>query len=90
MIPVDCTNCGYCMPCEQGVSIPTIFRIYNEASMYEDMRTGRFRYCGPDGLKEERRVDKCTECNDCIEACPQGLDIPELLKEAHAALGFKD
>jgi len=85
--PIPCTSCGYCMPCTSSVEIPSIFEIYNEAIMYDDPRTGRFRYRGPDGLKEEQRADQCTECGDCMEACPQEIPIPEWLQKAHELLG---
>jgi len=85
--PIPCTSCGYCMPCPNGVEIPNIFEIYNEAIMYDDPRTGRFRYRGTDELKEEQRADQCTECGDCMEACPQQIPIPEWLQKAHELLG---
>jgi predicted aldo/keto reductase-like oxidoreductase len=88
--PILCTGCGYCLPCPNGVEIPSIFQLYNEAIMYNDPRTARFRYRGPNGLKEEQRADQCTECGDCLEACPQEIDIPEWLKKAHALLGPRE
>lgn len=33
-----------------------------------------------------RAADRCTECEECIEKCPQDIPVPERLKEAHAAL----
>ena len=87
LVPVSCTSCGYCMPCPNGVEIPRIFQMYNEAMMYDDPRTGRFRYRGPGGLKEEERADQCTECGECLEACPQEIQIPDWLKKAHEFLG---
>jgi predicted aldo/keto reductase-like oxidoreductase len=81
--PVPCTDCGYCMPCENGVEIPRIFQIYNEAKIYGDPQRGRMFY---NGLQKEQRADQCTECRECTEACPQGIDIPEWLKKAHALL----
>ena len=87
--PIPCTSCGYCMPCPNGVEIPSIFEIYNEAIMYDDPRTGRFRYRGTDEIKEEQRADQCTECGDCLEACPQQIPIPEWLQKAHELLGPK-
>jgi len=85
--PVPCTGCGYCMPCSSGVEIPRIFELYNDAIMYDDPVTSRFFYRGPIGLKEEQRADQCTECGECVEACPQQIPIPEWLEKAHTLLG---
>jgi hypothetical protein len=87
LIPIPCTTCRYCVPCPNGVEIPDIFSIYNEAFMYEDYRMGRMRYMGgPRGLKPEQRADHCLECGECLEKCPQKIEIIEWLKKAHAAL----
>ncbi len=86
LIPIPCTGCEYCMPCPKGVEIPSILQIYNEALMYDDPGTGRFRYRGPGGLKEEQRADQCTECGECLEKCPQEVDIPEWLQKVHTLL----
>jgi predicted aldo/keto reductase-like oxidoreductase len=88
--PIPCTNCGYCMPCPNGVEIPSIFQIYNETITYDDPRTGRFRYRGPNGLKEEQQADQCIECDECLEACPQEIPIPEWLEKAHKLLGPRE
>ena len=60
---------------------------YNEAITYNAPEIARFRYQGPNGLKEEQRADQCTECSQCVEACPQEIPIPEWLQTAHALLG---
>ncbi|MFC2007338.1 4Fe-4S dicluster domain-containing protein, partial [Chloroflexota bacterium] len=89
--PIPCTDCGYCIPCPNGVKIPNIFQIYNEAMMYGDLQRGRLRYNGgPRGLKEEERADQCKECGECVKACPQEIPIPEWLKKVHALLGSKE
>jgi len=88
--PIPCTSCGYCLPCPSGVNIPRVFQIYNECIMYDDPRTGRFRYRGPQGLSEEERADNCIECGECLEACPQDIDIPEWLKKVHELLGPRE
>jgi len=84
--PVPCTNCRYCMPCPNNVEIPRIFQIYNDAVMYEDMRTGQFMYNGPFGFQPDQRADSCLECGECLEKCPQKIDIPEWLKKIHGEL----
>jgi len=80
--PVPCTKCGYCMPCPNGVEIPRIFELYNNAIIYDDPLMGRVIY---EVLK--KRADQCIDCGDCIEACPQEIPIAEWLQKAHALLG---
>jgi len=85
--PVPCTACRYCMPCEQGVDIPAIFRIYNELSMYKDLGRAQFSYLGtPWGLKPENRASNCIECGKCAEVCPQHIPVSEWLKKIHAEI----
>ncbi|MBN1176700.1 MAG: aldo/keto reductase [Dehalococcoidales bacterium] len=83
--PVPCTNCRYCMPCPNNLDIPRIFQLYNDAVMYDDVKTGQFMYNSP-FFPEEQRADSCVECGECVEKCPQGIDIPDWLKKAHQAL----
>jgi predicted aldo/keto reductase-like oxidoreductase len=84
--PVKCSNCKYCMPCPNGVDIPTIFQLYDDSVMYGDPEIGRFRYNGPFGIDQNMRADKCTECGECLEKCPMHIQIPDQLKVAHAAM----
>jgi predicted aldo/keto reductase-like oxidoreductase len=84
--PIPCTACQYCMPCPEGVSIPRIFHIYNEGYMYDSHRTARFSYRN---LPEDQQADKCIQCRECEEKCPQDFEIPESLAKAHGWLGPK-
>lgn len=79
--PIPCTECNYCVPCQQGVAIPNVFKFYNEAFMYEDPVGTRDKYFGPNGIIEKRRADKCTECGDCVVVCPQQIDVPDWMKK---------
>ena len=88
LCPIPCTSCAYCMPCPNGVDIPRNFQIYNDAVMYNDMRMGRFSYRGG-RIEEEQRAEQCTECGECVDACPQEIPIPEWLKKVHEELGPK-
>jgi predicted aldo/keto reductase-like oxidoreductase len=81
--PIPCTDCRYCMPCSSGVEIPEIFRVYNEAMIYEDAREARWLY---GRLKVEQRADQCTKCRECAEVCPQEIDIPDWLEKVHTFL----
>jgi predicted aldo/keto reductase-like oxidoreductase len=87
--PVPCTKCRYCQPCPNGVDIPGIFDIYNEAVSFGVIDMGRFRYNGP-FIKPEQRADHCIECGKCVEACPQKIAIPDSLKKIHTELYMKN
>ncbi len=85
--PIPCTGCRYCMPCPNGVDIPTIFRIYSQMVMYGDTRLAKMVYSGgPFGIQPEQKPTNCVECGKCAEACPQHIAIPEWLKKAHREL----
>lgn len=86
LTPVPCTNCRYCLPCPNKVDIPRVFQIYNDATMYDDIRGGRFAYNGPFAIAQDQRADQCQECGECLEKCPQKIEIPDWLKKAHEAL----
>lgn len=81
--PIPCTQCKYCMPCPNGVNIPGVFEVYNDAIMYEDVPGGRAGY---GWLKAESRADHCVECYQCEEQCPQHIKIVSWLKTAHTLL----
>ncbi len=82
---VECTGCAYCMPCQFGVNIPNVFQIYNSFSLFNDTFWANTLY--NINLKSiDDRADKCTECGACVELCPQNINIPEELKNAHECL----
>jgi predicted aldo/keto reductase-like oxidoreductase len=83
--PVPCTNCRYCMPCPNGVEIPRNFQLYNDAIMYDDLRMARFMYNSP-FFPPGERAGSCIECGECLEKCPQEIEIPDWLAKAHEAL----
>jgi len=85
--PVPCTACRYCMPCPSGVEIPTLFRLYNDSVMYNDSGLARMVYNGgPFGLTENQTAAACVECGQCVEKCPQHINVPDWLKKVHIAL----
>ncbi len=87
-IPIPCTSCGYCLPCPNGIEIPMIFRTYNDAVMFNDIESGRRFYRGrPPGSGERKLAGDCLECEQCLELCPQHIDIPEWMKKIHETLG---
>lgn len=83
LCPIPCTDCRYCMPCPSGVNISRIFEVYNDAVMYDAPDFGRFLY---GLLPEGQQASACIECGECLTKCPQGIDIPQWLKQAHDKL----
>jgi predicted aldo/keto reductase-like oxidoreductase len=74
-----CHRCEYCMPCEQGVQIPSVL-IFQSAA----------RRLSAEGVKgwlgeAMESAELCIECGECEEKCPYRLPIADLLKE-HLAL----
>ncbi|MEG0377915.1 MAG: aldo/keto reductase [Eubacterium sp.] len=78
---VDCTGCRYCNGCPQIIPIPSIFKYYNEAFMYNDAAASRKKY--RTNIKNKFKGDKCINCGLCEEHCPQQLEIRKKLEEAH-------
>lgn len=88
--PVSCTGCRYCIPCPNGVEIPRIFELYNDAVTYDDPELAQRFYSGQmGGMKPEQKADHCLECGECLEKCPQQIQIPEELKKAHQYMTAK-
>ena len=86
LTPVSCTDCRYCSPCPQGVAIPEILQLYNDAHIYGDPARQRFFYTW---LDEQQRADQCTACGDCEDACPQHLAVAGWMEKAQAFLGMQ-
>ncbi len=85
-LKVGCTGCGYCMPCPQGVDIPSTFRCYNIMSM-DGKGTGRQEFFRIVGLRKEPALpSQCIGCGKCESHCPQHIHIISELKNADKAL----
>jgi len=81
---IQCTACGYCMPCPSGVNIPSNLELYNDGFVYEDWVAPRFKYLR--WLGESERAERCEHCGECEEKCPQGLQIGDLMTMVHEKL----
>ncbi len=99
-ILVPCTGCEYCMPCPTGVNIPQNFAILNNYSL-EQVWISRFqlrrKYKKLVGKKD--KLDNknpngnallCINCGECLEKCPQEINIPVELEKVHAILGKRE
>ncbi|GFP76071.1 aldo/keto reductase [Clostridium fungisolvens] len=70
---VNCTACGYCMPCPAGVNIPRCFSAYNTYNMFP----GDKSY---ENLPVKEKATSCVKCGKCEQHCPQSLPIREHLQ----------
>ncbi|MFX0023414.1 MAG: aldo/keto reductase [Candidatus Hermodarchaeota archaeon] len=94
---VPCTSCRYCLPCPNGVSITWIFRLLNDLAYWGERRRDRILIFynrmakTPEELEkrlsEEEEVEGaaslCIQCGECLEKCPQQIDIPDMVKRAN-------
>lgn len=81
-----CSQCYACLPCPEIINIPEILRLRNLALAYNMSEYAKYRY----GMLENaghwfpgNKGNRCTNCGDCLPKCPEQLDIPTLLFDAH-------
>jgi hypothetical protein len=76
---VGCTACQYCMPCLEGVDIPTILGHYNEYYMSGGSQEAKRNYW--QNISLENHSSNCIACGKCEEKCPQRLPIRKFMNE---------
>lgn len=84
-----CAQCYQCLPCPEGIHIPEVLRLRNLAVAYEMTAFSQYRYRMFENAGHwfpGRRGDRCTDCGECLPHCPEHLDIPRLLWDAHERL----
>lgn len=85
LIRVPCTACEYCMPCPNGVSIPDVFQLINEGSMFGNWDLQRKEY--GEMRSEGSSADSCIRCGACEGKCPQHIAIRDELAGVAEQLG---
>ena len=85
-LKINCSTCGYCMPCPRGVNIPECIKIYNEKYLFDQkglFNTSLFDYYQYVGgiMGNVGNAGLCNGCGKCLRKCPQKLDIISELKK---------
>jgi predicted aldo/keto reductase-like oxidoreductase len=81
-LKVGCTACNYCQPCPEGIQIPRIFEIYNEAYMLAKPDSMKWNYRNL--INKEADGSRCAACGKCEAVCPQQLPIIDSLRRIDA------
>ena len=94
VIKIPCTACGYCLPCPSGVNIPGNLSFANELAWGRERKPLENWYSMMAKTEEElkEKLDNgnaslCTKCGECLEKCPQSIDIPTELEKINEIFG---
>lgn len=75
---VPCTACRYCCEaCPRGLDIPKLLSLYNEVNYTGSLGTLGFTL---NAMREAELPSACLGCGACESLCPQGIPIPEVLR----------
>jgi predicted aldo/keto reductase-like oxidoreductase len=84
LMKTGCTGCRYCSPCPSGVDIAGCFEIYDNFYLSGNEREAKLMYAAkPGGIIRgdvPGYASQCVQCGQCVEKCPQHLDIPIVLE----------
>jgi predicted aldo/keto reductase-like oxidoreductase len=81
-----CKQCYQCLPCPEDINIPEVLRLRNLALAYNMDRFAQYRYAMFENAGHwftGKKAINCSECGDCLPRCPERLNIPSLLFDAH-------
>ncbi|MDR1043649.1 MAG: aldo/keto reductase [Candidatus Adiutrix sp.] len=87
-LKVNCTSCGYCLPCPEGVNIPKNFSFYNDYFLVDsDQVRARAKFYFNGQVAPHETFVHCAHCRQCEEKCPQNLPISDFLEDMAKAFG---
>ncbi|MBQ3108575.1 MAG: 4Fe-4S dicluster domain-containing protein, partial [Clostridia bacterium] len=79
----QCTYCGHCKPCPMEIDIAMVNKLYDLASMQEEV---------PSSVKAHYEAlgttaSACVGCGGCEERCPFGVPVVERMEKAAELFG---
>ena len=75
-----CSACRYCDSCPAEIPIPKLMKLYNVISIFGSQKK-EFQQFAISQTVQRNDFEKCLECGQCEEKCPENLNIIERLKE---------
>ena len=79
----QCTYCGHCAPCPQGIDIATVNKFYDLAVLQDgmpDSLLGHYRALGANAAD-------CIACHACEQRCPFGVKVADKMAKAAVLFG---
>jgi len=86
---INCTQCGYCEPCDQEVNIRLILDLLmlsvGCAGDWEEAKA-KYKLIGNHEKYPGKNAEACIECKECESRCPQEIPIVERIQQTHRLL----
>ncbi len=80
---IPCTACRYCCDgCPMKLDIPLLISLCNEIRFAPAMNTAMRL----DAMEPDKLPSACIQCGRCVKVCPQGIKIPEIMRELDASV----
>ncbi len=73
-----CTGCNYCKECPEGLATPWLMQFYQQHDVF-DLPAVKDRIATM-ATMDRYNPDRCVECGQCEEKCPQQLPIIERIR----------
>lgn len=78
----QCTYCGHCSPCPQGIAIAKVNELLDKAET-----DGLTTQLQEEYDQLEHHASECTHCGGCMTRCPWGVDVPARMDRAKELFG---
>ena len=78
---IPCTACRYCSAeCPQKLDIPKLISMHNAAANGDESIWGALGFT-LNTMTEAELPSSCVDCGNCIQVCPQGIDVPDIMRK---------